>query len=138
MYKDNGVAVKIEAMNTTESSSKPGNLTIIALEVFKDKFGYYTNDSEYTPDNLPEMIIVNGITWDIWTDDLEELNGDDYYIREESDGTFILTYDQPLEYMQIKTENYKNIKEIELRYDYMLFKKSNSQVVSENTENGES
>lgn len=120
MYKDNGVALEVTAYNNTESNLKPGNLIITGIHVDKDKFGHYTNNSEYTEDNLPELIIVNGITWNIKFDTIKSLNGTNYWTKEESDGTYVITYDQQVEYMQIKTENYKDIKEITLEYDYEL------------------
>lgn len=120
MYKDNGVAVKVRAYNNTESALKPGNLIITGITVDKSKFDHYTNNSKYTSENLPELILVNGITWGIKFDTIKGLNGTEYSTKEESDGTYVITYDQQIEYMQIKTENYKNIKEVTLEYDYVL------------------
>ena len=122
MYKDNGVALKVTALNTTESSLKPGNLTITKIEIDKDKFGHFTNDSEYTKDNLPELILVNGMTWNIKFDTIKSLNGDSFWTKEEYDGTYVINYDQQVQKMSIKTENYKDIKEVTLEYNYWLAK----------------
>lgn len=79
----------------------------------------------YNEDNLPELLLVKGITWDInlitpkINHNVKSYWPGSYWTIQEGDGTVVITYDQhEVEYMQIK--GFMGIEEITLEYDYWL------------------
>lgn len=117
LYKDNGVTITVLAQNRTDSSLKLEALDITSISVNREEFGYYTNDSKYTKDSLPELILFGGITWDIKYDTLLEMYGEEFYMKEQSNADYKCTFTQADKTCIIVTDNYKNIDIVEITVD---------------------
>jgi len=112
LYKDNGVTIRLKAKNNTDSSLRVGALEVTTLTIDSDDFGYYSSKSVYSNENLPELILVGGITWDIEAENLTEIIGIDFYKNELGNGDYEFTYKYDNKKMVITTKNYKDIRKI--------------------------
>lgn len=117
LYKENGLAITVLAQNRTDSSLRLEALDILSITVNKEDFGYYTSNSTYTEENLPELILVSGITWDIKYADLLEMHKFDFTMDEESNGNYVSTFLENEKKMIITTDNYKDIIEASISID---------------------
>lgn len=116
LYKDNGIAITVHAQNTTESSLRIEALEVDKIIINKDDFGYYVTDSKFNKENLPELIAVSGITWDVEYETIKSLQSD-FVKKELVNGDFQLTFSRLDKTLIITTQNYKDINQIEMAID---------------------
>lgn len=121
LYKDDGVTIRVGAKNPTDSTLKVEALTVTKLEVNIEDFGAYIDNPRYTSEDLPELVFMGGITWDILAENIPVVlpkQGENFNKLELSNGDYKSTYetsDHTLE-LDIITKNYKNIKSIKILY----------------------
>lgn len=116
LYKDNGVTITVHAQNRTDSSLRIEALDVDKIIINKDDFGYYVNESEFNKNNLPELIAVCGITWDVEYETIKELL-EGFVKKELVNGDFQLTFNRLDKTLIITTKNYKDINQIEMAID---------------------